>query len=76
MLVLSQSNACPLYELRKNHPALWGCCLKWDADSDMTFRPRGETVKMLDERFAAGCIYKRDYDKLKRPKQITIDDLM
>ena len=65
-----------LYELRENHPALWELLLKWDADSDMTFKPRGETVKMLDERFAAGCIYKRDYDKLKRPKQIMIDDLI
>jgi hypothetical protein len=41
-----------LRNLRKNHPDLWALLLKWDADSPVTFKPDGHTVKDFDERFA------------------------
>lgn len=41
-----------LRNLRKNHPDLWALLLKWDADSPVTFKADGHTVKDFDERFA------------------------
>ena len=41
-----------LRNLRKKHPDLWELLLKWDADSPVTFKPDGHTVKDFDERFA------------------------
>jgi hypothetical protein len=41
-----------LRNLRKKHPDLWALLLKWDADSPVTFKPDGHTVKDFDERFA------------------------
>lgn len=41
-----------LRNLRKKHPELWALLLKWDADSPVTFKADGHTVKDFDERFA------------------------
>lgn len=41
-----------LRNLRKKHPDLWALLLKWDADSPVTLKPDGHTVKDFDERFA------------------------
>lgn len=37
--------------LRKNYPDLWALLLKWDADSPITFHPRGRTVAHFETRF-------------------------
>ena len=37
--------------LRKNYPDLWALLLKWDADSPITFKPRGITVQHFEKRF-------------------------
>lgn len=37
--------------LRKNYPDLWALLLKWDADSPITFKPRGITVALFEKRF-------------------------
>lgn len=37
--------------LRKNYPNLWALMLKWDADSPVTFRADGHTVRDFDRRF-------------------------
>ena len=39
--------------LRKMYPDLWALMLKWDADSPVTFKPDGHTVRDFDARFAA-----------------------
>ena len=49
--------------LRRNYPDLWALMLKWDADSPVTFKPNGHTVRDYDRRFAAedeGLIYPDD----------------
>ncbi len=40
-----------LRRLRKNYPDLWALLLKWDADSPVTFKPDGHTVRDFDRRF-------------------------
>lgn len=48
---------CPLQAvgelrgLRKNYPELWELMLKWDNDSQLTFRQNGHTVHDYDKRF-------------------------
>lgn len=37
--------------LRKNYPDLWQLLLKWDSDSPVPFRTRGQTVHDFDRRF-------------------------
>ena len=37
--------------LRKNYPDLWALMLKWDEDSQVTFKADGHTVHDYDERF-------------------------
>lgn len=37
--------------LRKNYPELWALMLKWDADSQVTFKADGHTVHDFDRRF-------------------------
>lgn len=39
--------------LRKNYPDLWALLLKWDADSPVTFKASGHTVRDFDLRFQA-----------------------
>ena len=39
--------------LRKSYPDYWALMLKWDADSPVTFKPDGHTVRDYDRRFAA-----------------------
>lgn len=39
--------------LRKNYPNYWALMLKWDADSPVTFKPDGHTVRDYNRRFAA-----------------------
>ena len=49
--------------LRRNYPDLWALMLKWDADSPVTFKADGHTVRDYDRRFAAedeGLIYPDD----------------
>ena len=43
--------------LRKNYPDLWALMLKWDADSPVTFRADGHTVKECDVRFECEDLY-------------------
>lgn len=40
-----------LRKLRKNYPELWALLLKWDADSPVTFKGDGHTVRDFDKRF-------------------------
>lgn len=42
-----------LRALRKNYPEYWAIMLKWDADSPVTFKPDGHTLRDYDRRFAA-----------------------
>lgn len=42
-----------LRTLRKSYPDYWALMLKWDADSPVTFKPDGHTVRDYDRRFAA-----------------------
>lgn len=42
-----------LRALRKNYPEYWAIMLKWDADSPLTFKPDGHTLRDYDRRFAA-----------------------
>ena len=37
--------------LRKDYPELWALMLKWDADSQVTFKADGHTVHDFDKRF-------------------------
>lgn len=37
--------------LRKNYPELWALLLKWDADSPVSFKADGHTVRDYDKRF-------------------------
>lgn len=49
--------------LRRNYPDLWALMLKWDADSPVSFKPDGHTVRDYGRRFAAedeGLIYPDD----------------
>lgn len=39
--------------LRKTYPEYWALMLKWDADSPITFKSDGHTVRDFDARFAA-----------------------
>lgn len=52
-----------LFDLKTNHPKLWGLMLKWDIDSPVKFRTDGTTIHDLDIRFEAGFVYKKDYMK-------------
>ena len=38
--------------LRKNYPEYWAILLKWDADSPVTFKANGRTVRDFDRRFS------------------------
>ena len=38
--------------LRKNYPEYWAILLKWDADSPVTFKANGHTVRDFDKRFS------------------------
>ena len=38
--------------LRRDYPELWMLMLKWDADSPVTFKADGHTVKDYDKRFS------------------------
>lgn len=40
-----------LRQLRKNYPECWTYMLKWDADSPVSFKPDGKTVRDFDCRF-------------------------
>lgn len=37
--------------LRRNYPELWTLMLKWDADSPVSFKPKGRRVQDYDNRF-------------------------
>lgn len=40
-----------LRRLWRMHPELWNLLLKWDADSEVTFKADGHTVRDYEERF-------------------------
>lgn len=71
-----------LRALRKNYPEYWAIMLKWDADSPVTFKPDGHTVRDYDRRFAAEDAGLVPTDKtfrwamLDAPRQISIFDFI
>lgn len=58
-----------LYDLKVNYPDYWKLMLKWDSDSPVIFRTDGITIHDLDERFEAGFVYKREYNKFLKNEE-------
>lgn len=56
--------------LRKNYPDLWLLMLKWDADSPVTFKADGHTVRDYETRFSLEDQGKIPTDKKFRWKMI------
>ena len=56
--------------VRKNYPDLWALMLKWDADSPVTFKADGHTVRDYETRFSLEDQGKIPTDKKFRWKMI------